>query len=83
MLQTATQAPVNDALPTTPDTGVTAAGTAPGDQLGTQGSAVTVQNVPATAQANRLGFTDRDTLPPVRVASHVSNRFLDMHKLLH
>jgi hypothetical protein len=57
------QQPVNDQLPTGLPTSQQAV--QPADQLGTQKPAVTVQNVPATIAANRLGFTDRDTLPPV------------------
>lgn len=70
MLQLGGQQPVNDLLPTGQPTSQQAV--LPGDQLGTQKPAVTVQNVPAASAANRLGFTDRDTLPPVRVDDYMA-----------
>ena len=62
------QQPVNDQLAT--GAPVSQQAVQPANQLGTQKPAVTVQNVPAAVAANRLGFTDRDTLPPVSMQCH-------------
>ena len=62
------QQPVNDQLAT--GAPVSQQAVQPANQLGTQKPAVTVQNVPAAVAANRLGFTDRDTLPPVSIHCH-------------
>lgn len=64
------QQPVNDQLAT--GAPVSQQAVQPANQLGTQKPAVTVQNVPATTAANRLGFTDRDTLPPVSMQCHMA-----------
>lgn len=62
------QQPVNDQLAT--GAPVSQQAVQPAGQLGTQKPAVTVQNVLAASAANRLGFTDRDTLPPVSMQCH-------------
>ena len=66
------QQPVNDQLAT--GAPVSQQAVQPANQLGTQKPAVTVQNVPAAVAANRLGFTDRDTLPPVSMQCHRGHR---------
>jgi hypothetical protein len=74
------QQPVNDQLAT--GAPVSQQAVQPANQLGTQKPAVTVQNVPAAVAANRLGFTDRDTLPPVSMqrhgGHHLSRAFLQI-----